>query len=216
MNKKIKICSILIAVIIALSICNIVYAHSGRTDSIGGHKDKNNVSGLGPYHYHCGGYPAHLHEGGVCPYSAPTVSTSTITEEPVQQETVVSSTSTIPTAVETPVMAPIIQEKTELVQQEVQAPVEEKEVTVEEVIETEEENTEISEEVIEEETTDEVVNEVVEEENKVEVVAEQKESSNTAENVVTDETTEDDTLAGIVGLGAIGGGIYWVKKKKSK
>ena len=44
----------------------------------------------------------------------------------------------------------------------------------------------------------------------------QKESSNIAENVVTDKTIEDDTLAGIVGLGAIGGGIYWVKKKKSK
>lgn len=47
-----------------------VEAHSGRTDSSGGHHDYNNVSGLGPYHYHCGGYPAHLHPGGVCPYSS--------------------------------------------------------------------------------------------------------------------------------------------------
>ena len=44
------------------------FAHSGRTDSRGGHKDNKNKSGLGPYHYHCGGYPPHLHEGGVCPY----------------------------------------------------------------------------------------------------------------------------------------------------
>lgn len=47
-----------------------VSAHSGRTDSSGGHRDNNNVSGLGYYHYHCGGYPAHLHPGGVCPYSS--------------------------------------------------------------------------------------------------------------------------------------------------
>ena len=25
-------------------------------------------SGLGSCHYHCGGYPAHLHNGGQCPY----------------------------------------------------------------------------------------------------------------------------------------------------
>lgn len=45
-----------------------VSAHSGRTDSSGGHKDNKNKSGLGYYHYHCGGYPAHLHTNGVCPY----------------------------------------------------------------------------------------------------------------------------------------------------
>lgn len=46
-----------------------VEAHSGRTDRYGGHKDNKNKSGLGNYHYHCGGYPAHLHENGVCPYA---------------------------------------------------------------------------------------------------------------------------------------------------
>lgn len=45
-------------------------AHSGRTDASGGHKDNKNKSGLGSYHYHCGGHPAHLHTGGVCPYSS--------------------------------------------------------------------------------------------------------------------------------------------------
>lgn len=43
-------------------------AHSGRTDSSGGHRDNKNKSGLGSYHYHCGGYPAHLHTNG-CPYT---------------------------------------------------------------------------------------------------------------------------------------------------
>jgi len=45
-------------------------AHSGRTDSSGGHRDNKNASGLGSYHYHCGGYPAHLHKNGVCPYKS--------------------------------------------------------------------------------------------------------------------------------------------------
>lgn len=45
-------------------------AHSGRTDSSGGHHDYKNKSGLGSYHYHCGGYPAHLHPNGVCPYAS--------------------------------------------------------------------------------------------------------------------------------------------------
>lgn len=44
------------------------FAHSGNTDEYGGHKDRNNRSGFGLYHYHCGGYPAHLHPNGNCPY----------------------------------------------------------------------------------------------------------------------------------------------------
>lgn len=48
----------------------IAEAHPGRTDSQGGHHDYKNRSGLGSYHYHCGGYPAHLHENGVCPYKS--------------------------------------------------------------------------------------------------------------------------------------------------
>lgn len=46
----------------------VAEAHSGRTDRYGGHRDNKNKSGLGSYHYHCGGHPAHLHENGVCPY----------------------------------------------------------------------------------------------------------------------------------------------------
>ena len=38
-------------------------AHSGRTDSNGGHTDHS----TGEYHYHHG-YPAHQHPNGVCPY----------------------------------------------------------------------------------------------------------------------------------------------------
>lgn len=65
-----KIVSALIIILSILSIQISVYSHSGRTDANGGHKDNQNKSGLGSYHYHCGGYPAHLHPNGVCPYSS--------------------------------------------------------------------------------------------------------------------------------------------------
>lgn len=61
---------ILSLILVGLVLCTTAFSHSGRTDSSGGHKDNKNKSGLGPYHYHCGGYPAHLHDGG-CPYSTP-------------------------------------------------------------------------------------------------------------------------------------------------
>lgn len=78
-KNKVKIVSILL---IALSVTLIginSYAHSGRTDSSGGHKDNKNKSGLGSYHYHCGGHPAHLHTNGVCPYSSSSSSSKSST-----------------------------------------------------------------------------------------------------------------------------------------
>lgn len=59
----------LITLSIIFSCMTNVYAHQGRTDSNGGHRDNRNASGLGSYHYHCGGHPAHLHTNG-CPYEA--------------------------------------------------------------------------------------------------------------------------------------------------
>ena len=53
------------------------FAHSGRTDASGGHRDNKNVSGLGYYHYHCGGNPPHLHPNGICPYKT-SVSSSNV------------------------------------------------------------------------------------------------------------------------------------------
>ena len=63
-----KVISLVSVVVILMGLTVPAAAHSGRTDGRGGHRDNNNVSGLGPYHYHCGGYPAHLHESGYCPY----------------------------------------------------------------------------------------------------------------------------------------------------
>lgn len=69
-KNKTKIISILLIILSTISTGTNAYAHSGRTDSSGGHKDNKNQSGLGSYHYHCGGHPAHLHTNGVCPYSS--------------------------------------------------------------------------------------------------------------------------------------------------
>lgn len=63
--RKKKIITVTMAMIL---VCGNLYAHNGKTDSNGGHKDSKNVSGLGTYHYHCGEHPAHLHENGLCPY----------------------------------------------------------------------------------------------------------------------------------------------------
>lgn len=74
---KKRIVSIITICILMLTVPFVIFAHSGRTDSNGGHKDNKNKSGLGSYHYHCGGYPAHLHKNGVCPYKGGSTSTST-------------------------------------------------------------------------------------------------------------------------------------------
>ena len=70
MKRKGKFIFILCLIFSVISIGVSCYAHSGRTDSNGGHRDNKNKSGLGSYHYHCGGHPAHLHENGICPYSS--------------------------------------------------------------------------------------------------------------------------------------------------
>lgn len=56
-------------IIAVISISAVSLAHQGSTDSQGGHHDYKNKSGLGDYHYHCGGYPPHLHPGGHCEYT---------------------------------------------------------------------------------------------------------------------------------------------------
>ena len=81
MKKRRILATLAIIAILITGLSFTALAHSGRTDSAGGHHDYNNVSGLGSYHYHHG-YPAHLHPGGVCPYattSTPSTTTTTTT-----------------------------------------------------------------------------------------------------------------------------------------
>lgn len=75
-KKLIKILNVLMIICLICTINVVSYAHQGKTDSNGGHKDNKNKSGLGSYHYHCGGYPAHLHENGTCPYGQKSVKTT--------------------------------------------------------------------------------------------------------------------------------------------
>lgn len=96
--KSIIVATILETIIICypISTTNIypiitAEAHSGRTDSSGGHKDNKNKSGLGSYHYHCGGHPAHLHTDGVCPYSSKTTTTSSSSKETKSSSSVTKS-----------------------------------------------------------------------------------------------------------------------------
>ena len=95
-NKK-KIISILLIILSIISIGVNAYAHSGKTDSSGGHKDNNNKSGLGSYHYHCGGHPAHLHTNGVYPYSSSSSASKSSTSSPSSSST--KTTSTVPTTI---------------------------------------------------------------------------------------------------------------------
>ena len=61
----------ILALVLLLCVCcsATAFAHSGRTDVSGGHRDNQDASGLGSYHYHHG-YDAHLHPNGVCPYES--------------------------------------------------------------------------------------------------------------------------------------------------
>ena len=59
---KNKIIVISATFLILLFLSQVSYAHSGRTDSNGGH---NSAYG---YHYHHG-YPEHQHTNGICPYN---------------------------------------------------------------------------------------------------------------------------------------------------
>lgn len=74
----------IIAIIVSIyfSTC-LVYAHGERTDA----------SGLGSYHYYCGGYQTHLHNGGICQYSSPAVTSTSCGSETSTTNSKTTSTS---------------------------------------------------------------------------------------------------------------------------
>lgn len=89
-NSKRVLCIIAVFCLIIETSVN-VFAHSGRTDAYGGHKDNKNKSGLGSYHYHCGGYPAHLHDNGICPYDIAEEHSSNIEDDEKETDKTVLS-----------------------------------------------------------------------------------------------------------------------------
>ena len=94
MKSKKVFSSVIFSVLLVLCI-SVMFAsaHGGKVDSRGGHNDKNNKSGLGSYHYHCGHSPAHLHEDGVCPY-ADVVTNITTTASSAAAISTIKSTTT--------------------------------------------------------------------------------------------------------------------------
>ncbi|WP_310602359.1 peptidoglycan-binding protein [Anaerosporobacter sp.] len=103
-NITLKIKKAVLALTVAVTVTNFTYipaaaspiqSHSGRTDSSGGHKDNKNKSGLGSYHYHCGGHEAHLHKNGVCPYSSSSTTSNSSTSTTKKTTTTTTSSSTI-------------------------------------------------------------------------------------------------------------------------
>lgn len=95
-KNKAKIWSIVLITLSIIVVGTNVFGHSGRTDSSGGHKDNKNKSGLGSYHYHCGGHPAHLHTNGVCPYSSSSSSNKNSTSGSSSSNT---NTRTVPSTI---------------------------------------------------------------------------------------------------------------------
>ena len=63
MKKRVFLILLLLLVVFIPILSFPSFAHSGGTDSKGGHYDRD----TGDYHYHHG-HPAHDHPGGVCPY----------------------------------------------------------------------------------------------------------------------------------------------------
>lgn len=108
-KNKIKIILILLIALSIISMGINAYAHSGRTDSSGGHKDNKNKSGLGSYHYHCGGHAAHIHTNGVCPYSSSASSSksSTSSSSSSKSSSSTSSSSSSKTTTTTTVLSTI-------------------------------------------------------------------------------------------------------------
>ena len=95
--NRIKIISIFIIIFGIFLMGTCTFAHSGRTDSSGGHRDNKNKSGLGSYHYHCGGYPAHLHTNGVCPYTSSSSSSKSNTSAESSSSNIKTSTTKLST-----------------------------------------------------------------------------------------------------------------------
>ena len=64
--------------VLALLLLGGASAHPGRLDTYGGHRDWENLSGLGYYHFHCDGREAHLHPHNFCPFREDTAVAETV------------------------------------------------------------------------------------------------------------------------------------------
>lgn len=235
-KNKTKIISILLTILSIISIGVNAYAHSGRTDSNGGHRDNQNKSGLGSYHYHCGGHPAHLHTNGVCPYSSSSSSSKSSTSSSSSSST--KTTSTVPTTIVVTDIK-INENVTSMKEGESQKLT----VTVTPNDATDKKITWKSsdESIATVSTAGEVVakkygtvdimatssngktstikiniKESLKSENNAIIKTSTNSKNNIANNTTTDSREDSNPLAGVITIGLLGGGSYWGYKKFKK
>ena len=239
-NSK-KFLTAISMICLIISISGNSFAHSGRTDSNGGHKDNQNKSGLGSYHYHCGGHPAHLHDNGVCPYSSNSSNNKSSTSSSSKENVTTSSTvEPVPQPALEPEPTQIINASSVEINENISSMKvgESIKLTVTIVPEKTEDTSIIwsssDEDIATVSSTGKVValkegmvnitattsNEKID---IIEITVEEvKEENNTTvvpmqsnelNSMSTTNTEESDPASGILGLGLIGGGSYWGYKK---
>lgn len=225
--------------ILALCFSNVAYAHSGRTDSNGGHKDNKNKSGLGSYHYHCGGYPAHLHPNGVCPYiSTPNTNKNSNSNSSSYNS---SSSSSSSNNTQIPTSTTINAESIKINENIIELNIEDSKQLTTNILPTNTNDKKVtwksSDEsiIIVSETgkitalksgkakitvttingkTDSIEINVPEKVNDNDnIIVNTLSSRGNVTNTLNDTTDKSNPVAGIVTLGAIGGGSYWTYKK---
>ena len=234
-NKK-KIISILLIILSIISIGVNAYAHSGRTDSSGGHKDNNKNSGLGSYHYHCGGHPAHLHTNGVCPYSSSSSSSKSSTSSSSK-----SSTKTISTVPNTIAVTDIKINENVTSMKEGESQKLTATITPDDATDKNITWKSSDESIATVSTTGEVIakkygtvditatssngkistikiniKESPKAENNAIIKTSTNSKNNITNNTTTDSKEDSNPLAGVITIGLLGGGSYWGYKKYKK
>ena len=232
-NSK-KVITIILMICLIIVISGESFAHSGRTDSNGGHKDNQNKSGLGSYHYHCGGYPAHLHNNGRCPYSSNSKSTTSTSSKSSSSKSVTTSSS-IEDISESIIKTTSVDINENITSMKVG---ETKMLTASIIPENTEDKTikwsSNNEDIATVSSTGKVValkvgtvNITVTTSNgkkdsivlTVEEVREIEEKSTVVASIQSNElsnTEDSNTVMGVLGLGILGGGSYWGYKKYKK
>ena len=228
---------ILVTICLTICIAGSSSAHSGRTDSRGGHKDNQNKSGLGGYHYHCGGNPPHLHSNGVCPYSSGLESSSSAKSSSSKTTTSTSSSTVKTTFAE---QITITATKIKINESISSMKVGEKQKLTTTIIPTDTTNKNVvwkssDESIAIVSSTGEITAKKLGTVNITATTSNGKESTvkinieeeknniiqissgnNAVNNIAANNSEDSNSITGIIGIGVIGVGCYWGYKKYKK